>query len=127
MPLYCYQCKQCGEEKEEVHSVADRTNAGACHCGGSFGIIICPVKTIGYVFTFTPHYDYRLGKYFGTAEAKKQHLAKEGLSQTNGQFSPTVSSRDKMQVPATPEQGRLIDEGKLNPYQDANRKITVGK
>lgn len=128
MPLYQYSCNNCGMTKEEAHSVSDRYNCGMCTCGGSFGIDICPVKTIGFVFTFTPHYDYSLGKYFESAEHKKAELLKLGKVQIEGQMCPSGRSdtHNKCQVPCTKSEAERIDMGQLNPHADSDRKITVG-
>lgn len=116
MPIYCYYCPKCGNEKEEVHSVDNRYNAGNCNCGELYRIALQPVRAIGHIFSFTPHYDYQLGRHFETAEEKATYLKSKNMSQINGENSP--QGKEGMRVACSKSDAKKLESGEVNPFKD---------
>lgn len=44
MPLYTYQCKECGDIKEEFRTIATRDDCPGCVCGVHMDFVIMPVN-----------------------------------------------------------------------------------
>ena len=73
MPLYEFECKECGKVTEVVRDMNDRTPP-VCH--GKMRRKFSPFRTI---VDFRDGYDIGAGKYFNTARERDYHLAKNNL------------------------------------------------
>ena len=106
MPLYLYQCRYCGKEIEQYLKVEERHQSPEC-CGLKMNMLFTPPNIHG-CDSFNQHYDLSLGKHFESKEEKKQFLAKEGMEQLNGAYSPKEST--KQQTICSKSAARKIDK-----------------
>jgi len=103
MPIYEYQCKECGRVYEGYAEIKDSSEPITCKCGSKAdrAILTAPCLVSNKTWSagsFHPHYDEQLGQHFNSMVEKETYLAKKGLTQTEGSPSPETEqkSRPKM-------------------------------
>lgn len=80
MPIYLYECDECGRTAEEFRQVAERHDAPTCH-GRAMGIVICPsfvqADLPGYVSPTT-------GRWIEGRAARREDLERSGARPWEG-------------------------------------------
>lgn len=81
MPLYEYECRDCGAHKDEFRSVIERNNAPTCDCGNAMAKIIAGYRVVG---DLEPYFDDNLQTGIKSKQHRKQVMREQGVTEKYG-------------------------------------------
>lgn len=81
MPLYSYECRDCGEVTDAHRRVDDRNNCPSCKCGGETEKVISGYRVIG---DLEPYYDDNLQTHIQGRQHRQRVMAEQGVSEGYG-------------------------------------------
>jgi putative FmdB family regulatory protein len=96
MPIYEYECLQCGKRTEWLQRMSDAPLATCPHCGGEVRkLISAPAFQFkGSGFYKTDYVDKKSGGSSGNSEGKSESKS-ETKSESKGESSSTTASESK--------------------------------
>lgn len=124
MPSYIYECRECGQQREEFRQVDQRHDAPVCH-GAAMFIVLCPTFVAadlpGYVSPAT-------GKWVEGRSARRDDLARSNCRPWEGMDSERKEAR-KRKAEADAKFDRKVEEVVRKEYHalpPEKRKVLEG-